>query len=309
MRLAYVLSDRFDYQRTIVPDRGPVFAEDYGWTSLSLVDAKTTDFDVAVIDQRLLPEELDGLQRLIAEKKKATFVFRLCDPYWEYSKNHWWYRFVSDSIDQPRLHVMLNYQPAEITALFASKARRSQFILAPYVYRPEMELPLNHEDRRHSILFSGAMHRWQYPIRWRMGQAGKWWPPLRRMRASLPHPGYPDLTGAPAKHGLVGSQYLRELARFRFASVCSSRCRLEFLKYREFAYAGVVPVGDLPATLLDCPDEAWVPWRRNFVALTKYLRRMTDTETRAQAFRNFMRERRDVNAMRSMVAQKLERLA
>ena len=252
-------------------------------------------------------KELEKLKQEITNRK-VLFILRLCDP-WEHGSTHYWYRFVYEMLDHPRVHVMLNYQPAEITALFASRARRSQFVFAPYVYQAALELPIAHDQRKHRILFSGARDTRIYPLRNNMARTSTWWIPLRLMRETLDHPGYPDLKGTPVTHEIVGADYVDWLARFRFAAVCSSRCRLEFLKYREFAYAGVVPVGDMPATLLDCPGDAWVPWRRNFVALTRSLRAMADTGERAEKFRKFMREHRNAKAMRGMLTRQLERLA
>ena len=71
---------------------------------------------------------------------------------------------------------------------------------------------------------------------------------------------------------LLATHILKTLSQYRFAAVCSSVAKIEFLKYREFAYAGVVPVGDLPSTFLDCPAGAYVPSRRNFIALTRQIK-------------------------------------
>jgi hypothetical protein len=203
---------------------------------------------------------------------------------------------------------MVTYQPAEMTALLASKARRSCIVYAPYVYRSEREIAIDHQSRAHAVLFSGAQNASIYPVRSKMGRIRKYWPPLRLMSTMLPHPGYPDI-GQERKHGIVGGLYVAHLAQFRFAAICSSRCRLEFLKYREFAYAGVVPVGDMPATLLDCPTDAWFPLRRNFIAFTNALKSARDTALMAMRFRQFMRERREVDTMREMVTHQLERVA
>jgi hypothetical protein len=303
----YLLSANFDYAQLIAGDGGPSFADDYGWRTRTLGGLQDMQCEIAIVDHRFCPEEISNLRACI-DRGSTIFVFRVVDPFWEYAREHWWYRFVGDILDHPRCHVMLSYQPAEITALFATRARRSQFIFAPYVYRPERERPIDHEKRSRAMLCSGNVHATIYPLRSRMRREAYFWPLLGASSRTLPHPGYPDVTGKQLRHRIIGDAYVTQLAAFRFAAVCSSRCRLEFLKYRELAYAGVVPVGDMPATLLDCPVDAWVPWRRNFVALAHQIRTMPDTAARAHNFRRFMGVRRNVDDMRAWVAEQLGRL-
>ena len=65
---------------------------------------------------------------------------------------------------------------------------------------------------------------------------------------------------------------------------------------REIAYAGAVPVGGLPDTLLDCPSDAWIPWRRNVFALQKFLM-SCDSQLMANSFRNYMSQKRNAARM------------
>lgn len=307
MQVKYLISSQFDYSRVIVPDQGYYFADDYGWPTASVNDLRATPVDVVIVDQRLQREEFDDVRALILNSKMA-FFFRLVDPYWEYARAEPLFSFVSEIMDLPRVHLMFTYQPTEITALVASKVRKSGVVHAPYVYRTENELGIDHQNRAHAVLFSGAQNARIYPLRTKMLWRRALWPPLWALSARLSHPGYPDI-GHQKSHSIVGDRYVAHLAKFRFAAVCSSRCRLEFLKYRECAYAGVVPVGDMPATLLDCPASAWVPWRRNFIELTRSLRAMSDTTGAAEEFRRFMRERRNVTDMRAWVTEQISRLA
>jgi hypothetical protein len=305
LQVCYLISAKFDYDGLIAPDAGPSFANDYGWPTRTLAGVRDMSPEIAIVDPRFPAEEIPELHASIRESS-TVFVLRVCDPFWEYTRGHCWYRFVSEMLDHPRFHVMLTYQPAEVTALLATRARRSQFVFAPYVYRPDHELPIDHANRSRKLLLSGASSRSVYPLRAQIRRVASFWPWLRLSSTSLPHPGY--LKGPNLLHSVIGRAYIARLAAFRFAAVCSSRCRLEFLKYREFAYAGVVPVGDMPATLLDCPDDAWIPWRPNFVALTQKIRTMSDSTERAQNFRRFMRGRRHVDDMRAWVAEQLSRL-
>lgn len=307
MLVKYLISSDFNYSLLIAPDQGPDFANDYGWDTAKLDDLRPNPPDVIVVDNRIQKAEFAAVLDLV-RNSKSTFFFRVVDPYWEFARYEPLVTFVSEILNSPRVHLMLSYQPAEATALLASKARRSGVVHAPYVYRAEKELDIDHQHRSHAILFSGAQNSDIYPVRTKMRQTRMVWPPLWAMSARLSHPGYPDI-GQQKRHAVVGDKYVAHLANFRFAAVCSSRCRLEFLKYRECAYAGVVPVGDMPATLLDCPASAWVPWRRNFIELTRSLRTMANTASAAGEFRNFMRERRDVTKMRAWVAEQISRLA
>jgi hypothetical protein len=307
LRVCYLLSANFDYDRLIAGDAGPSFADDYGWRTRTLAGLHDMQCEIAIVDHRVCSEEISELRACI-DRGSTIFVLRLVDPIWELARDHWWYRFVNEMLDHPRCHIMLNYQPAEITALFFARARRSQFVFAPFVYRRERERAIDHENRSRALLISGASNRAIYPLRSRIRRDARFWPLLRVASRTLAHPGYADISGKERRHEIIGDAYIDRLAAFRFASVCSSRCRLELLKYREFAYAGVVPVGDMPATLLDCPADAWVPWRRNFVALTEQIRTMSDTAQRAQNFRCFMRARREVVEMRARVSEQLARL-
>ena len=301
----YVCSSHFHYSQTICGDAGPAFAADYGWKAVSLEAIRDHLPTFLVIDNRLDLEEMTQL-RTIINNSKANFILRSADPFWEH-RDQLWYRFVDEMLDAPRVHVMLNYQPAEINALFYSRARRSQFVFAPYVYHEENELPIDHSNRQHRLLISGAASKHLYPVRARIRRVSRFWPPMRAISKVLEHPGYPDI-GQPLRHDVVGNKYIAELSRFRFAAVCSSRCRLEFLKYREFAYAGVVPVGDLPATLLDAPEGSWIPWRPNFVKLTSQLVHLRDTADRAKSFRQFMRSKRNAREMQTRISEQLARL-
>ena len=303
--ISYLCSSLFSYQQVVVPDSGPVFAKDYGWKTVTLDKFLECNAQFVIVDNRLEPAEMSRLCTIIPQSK-VLFLLKVVDPYWEH-RDAPWYRFVAEMIDTPRVHVMLTYHPAEFTALLLSRARRSQFVYAPYIYREEDELPIDHARRQNRLLLSGAVSKHQYPLRSQMRRVSSLWPPLRLMTQVLRHPGYPDI-GQPKQHAVIGKNYIAELGKYRFAGVCSSRCRLEFLKYRELAYAGVVPVGDMPATLLDAPRDSWVPWRPNFVKLTSQLAHMTDSTERAELFRKFMRSRRNKNEMQIRVAEQLARL-
>jgi hypothetical protein len=197
---------------------------------------------------------------------------------------------------------LINYHPVEWTARFFVRARRSKLVWAPYLYMAENERPILHGERKGTFIVSGRINSTLYPLRTEIDRLSRF-PPLRLVTYRLPHPGYRERT-----HDVVGSSYIDLLSHFRFGAVCSSRCRVELLKYREFAYAGLAPVGDLPLTLLDCPADAWLPWKRNIFAMTRAMRSPEGSQEMAEAYRAFMRRARPAEAMRERVNDALSRL-
>ena len=305
MKVAYLLSSVFDYSKLIAPDAGPEFAEDYGWETITFGDLNEVNADVIIVDQRHTSEELDLLLRSASCHRKV-FVYRIVDPFWPFHRDHPYYRLLDSLLDHPRVHFMLTYQPSGITALYWGRCRRSRFILAPYVYNSLSELPLDHAKRFHKVALSGSIDRWVYPVRYQMNRISRL-PPLRFMTDRLVHPCFSDI-GTPMRHKKIGNEYLQWLSGYKFAFLCSSRSRLEFLKYREIAYAGCVPVGDLPATLLDCPRDAFFHYRRNWLAMSRDILTCSDTERFAHNWRAFLKDRRDIEKMRREVNQQLSEL-
>lgn len=309
MSIIYLLSGTFDYRKLVSGDAGPDIARDYGWATATLDtprDAWLPDASAIVLDNRIAEAEIPALRSLIGAATCPVFV-RIVDPYWPINRDHYWYRFARSVIDAPRVHFVTAYEAAEITSLFRSLARRSRFITAPYVYDEARELPIDHAGRQQRVAFSGATDRLLYPVRHRMSVAAQIFPPIRLKVTRLPHPGYRDI-GQPSRHGIVGDRYLEWLSGFTLAFACSSRSRLELLKYREIAYAGCVPIGDLPATLLDAPDDAWMPYRRNWAALARQLWTEHDLQEAALRWRSFIKGRRDKRIIAPWVTGQLLQL-
>ena len=108
------------------------------------------------------------------------------------------------------------------------------------------------------------------------------------------------------RSAMVGDAYIKELSRYRYAAVCSSRLRLEFLKYREIAYAGCVPIGDLPGTLSDCPSEGIIQWRRN-VFVTHGELSNPNWVCKATIYRDYISNARDMAIWQARVRDKMRR--
>ena len=302
-KILYILSRDFDYSKQIAPDVGPPIAEDYGWVPVKL-SAEVLAFDgPIVVDNRLLPEETDWLRVALQQRKGPTFL-RVCDDYeWE-NRDHWWYVFVREILARPVVGVVHTYTPREYVSSLIKTAGQTRFIHAPYVYQPERELS-NHEcGRRNRILFSGAINSEIYPERRQFLRKVRSSPLLSWYVRTLKHPGYPDI-GQTQIHGITGRAYIEEVAKYRYAFVSPGRNSSEFLKYREFAYAGTCPVGHLPDSLADCPVDAFVKYNGSawsFVANTIY---SVNFETRARSFRAYMREKRERTRLREQVLARL----
>ena len=306
MKVLYLISSIFDYSKVIAGDVGPLFAADYGLKAVTLASDELASADYVIVDNRFDPSEFADLARHV-KQTRATTLLKVVDPYYQH-RDSGWYRFVEGLVDHPGVHLALTYTPSELTALYLSRAEKTKCVFMPYVYNEEREVPLDHAGRMRRLALSGGDVPDLYPVRARMVLLSRLWPPFWFLVDRLEHPGYPDI-GQSAKHEVLGERYVEWLALHRFAFVCSSRCRLEFLKYREVAYAGCVPVGDMPYTLLDCPENARIGFGSNPFRLTRELMNCDGTEAAAMAYRGFLRDRRAAPKMRERLFRQLARLS
>ncbi len=301
MKVYYIISNTFDYSSLICADAGPLFGADYGIDCIKIqFIAQLEDANAFIIDNRLTENDLAYLHS-IRSRLKAPIFFKIVDPYREaekaYHYYHKYFRYLKQAINEPRIHLLSTYGPTEFVSYLASLSTQSRIIIAPYVYDTKMEIPIDHSVRQNKVLLSGCLSNLYYPVRTAFSLQIKLYPPLRLRTDCLKHPGYRDV-GDKLRHRHIGQQYLEYLARYRFAFVCSGRSRLEFLKYRELAYAGVVPVGNLPDTLMECGESAYLRWRKNPFALARQITLCRDSEEKAFAFRSFMRENRCIIKLR-----------
>jgi hypothetical protein len=289
--IRYILSREFDYTRMICSDAGPMIAADFGWMSAELTDEALDSDAPIVVDNRIPESETAWLRERLPRRAGQTYL-RVVDDYGPENARHWWYLFVREMTSYPNIGVIHTYTPAEFVKSLMQSHLESKFIHAPYVYQEEKELPLINGPRKNRILFSGARDTKLYPERDEFIQKVLWSPRLRFYVRDLKHPGYPDI-GQPLNHEVTGQAYLSMLGTYRFAFVSPARTQSEFLKYREFAYAGTCPVGYLPISLADCPNSAFIQFAGstgNFLRSTVFA---DDYVTRAQQFRQYMREKRN----------------
>ncbi|MFT3722176.1 MAG: hypothetical protein QM773_01215 [Hyphomonadaceae bacterium] len=294
--ITFILSDAFDYEDYLLDDAGPRFAAMYGWRTERLSNCSFQPHQIYVVDWYLSDAEFATIQSQALKHPSAIFSIHVVDP-WPHIRGTAAYRYLTQHHSSPNALLSGPYVPTENIAHIY--ARNPRFVFTPYLYEPERERNIDHLRRKSTILLSGNIGFPDYPVRHAISVNSKinplFWGSIERLK----HSGY---SMGNLQHAAVREQYIDQLASHKFAVVCSSRLRLEFLKYRELAYAGCVPVGDLPGTLMDCPAEAFVVWRRNFM-LTLAAIRNSETERQAHAFRTFMSKTRDRGHWRSRVSK------
>ena len=253
MQKQYLISSDLDYSRSISPAAGPVYAERMGWPVLHFDDVFGDEGIVGVseawtvVDNRLSERECELLVAAIEANPEPPFVLKVVDPYYEWCRDHWYYRMLFAVARRPNVYFLSPYVPAEVVADLDRASGGGRLAVIPYAYPADVEQPAG-GDRKPSVIFSGSQHRAVYPFRYQFGRLTKWWPRVGRRVDVLEHPGYPDI-GQEQKHEKIGARYIEYLSRYAFMFVSPSRCRLEFLKYGECAAAGCVPMGVPPSRI------------------------------------------------------------
>ena len=229
------------------------------------------------------------------------FLLRVVDPF-VHHRNDNWYRFLFELGAEPNIHYISPYTLTGLSALLYAHNPRKLIVHAPYTYECSNELPLRHHCRKRGLLISGANDPSLYPLRDQAKRAAALLPAAISGIHRLRHPGYPDI-GHSLNHNIIGRTYIQRMAEYTHSFSCSSSYRIELLKYREIAYAGCVPVGDLPFSLIECPPSAQKPWRKNWPLLAYNVRALTtrDSEQLAIEFREFMKRKRDKALLSSKV--------
>ncbi len=310
MRVGYLLSSVTQYGKLLSPDAGPPIADEYGWTCCDASTASTELYDVIVVDNRHhCRQELESLWSLINRQPATLFILRVNDPFVFHASDPW-YQFCASLLDRPRLHLLTPYQPTGILSHWLANSPGTQFVYAPFTYDRKLELTINHHQRLKRIGVSGNQRRDLYPLRFMIQRASKF--RLSRSLFSterLDHPGYPEKCGVPS-HNLMGTSYLQWLSHFTAAFSDSTIYRVELLKFREIAYAGCAPIGDLPWSMFECPQSVFFEifglW--DLFRFRPILRDPETTEAAAQGYRIFMRQHRCRTHWRSVVSKAISNL-
>jgi hypothetical protein len=297
VRKVFFVSRHFPFRLVIYPGSGPAFGKAYGWPVEPIDDIATTDFDIAIIENRLVEDDVAALEAFFAGRQPGKPVFfKVSDPEMPRSRDPG-VRYIFGKADHAGVHYVSVYRPAGPVAEFFARLRRSRVVLAPFPYEPEREIDAPIAQRTRRVFLSGARHRRVYPLRERLYRRAAWNPLARQFIDRLDHPGYPD-TGKAARHDIVRERYVARAAASTHFFLDPSRYRIELMKYLECAYSGSVPIG-LPAAAL--PQAA----RENFIeseCRTADLRRavgmpIDEMEVITGAYRNAMRVSRNARTL------------
>ena len=309
-KLHLIVSEKFNYKQTIVPDCGYEYAKALGISSVPISKADFSSSGIWILDNRIEETENALLLPLLAKHKKTKILIRVIDPYWETADATPHLHFAFKASRLPNVGFLSPYQPEEVVKfLFDNALQTGGFFVSPYPYEKESELEIEAtwEKRSKKIALSGRRNANVYPYRESMYR--KQWADLKmwgKFRI-LNHPGYPDLNNA-LLHKKVGRSFVEWLSKSEICYLCPSRCHLEFLKYRECAYAGCCPAGVPPKTMDTHPKDIFLRlelsdyhYNRDFVLKQSKQERME----RALAFRQAMQRERDPKRLREKLLTEL----
>lgn len=276
MRKVFFVSRAFPWDRVIYPGSGPPFGEAYGWPVRRVDELDATPCDVAIVENRLDAADVAHLDRFLARPadRRPPLLFKWSDPEMPRARDAG-VRFLLGKADHPGVHYLSVYEPAGPLRDLAAGLRRSRVLRAPFPYdvRREVDVPL--EDRARRLFLAGKHDARLYPARARWVRRRRLDPLARLLVARLPHPGYPDL-GRPARHDVLGPRFVPYAARHTHFFVDGSRHGVELMKYVECAYAGCVPLGDVPGSLASVVGADLVRSPSGVLALLAALRRPLD---------------------------------
>lgn len=308
MNIGYLLSSIFPYDKLICSDAGYAIAYEYGWTPFFLDSVSAYDFDAVVVDNRhQTKEDIIAISDYL-RKCSCSIFFRVNDPY-IFHRGDPWYRFCSEMADSPRVHFLTPYQPTGLLSYWLSYALHSSFIFAPFTYDPNSEVVTSHSNRRSLIAVSGNQRLDLYPLRYLVQKASRLPFSKSFFRVEyLRHPGYPEKVSN-TRHNVIGSAYIHWLSQFACAFADSSIYRVELLKYREIAYAGCALIGDLPWSLYECPDDAFIEFKSvlNLLPLRASVFDHHATQHVANSYRQFLRNVRCQTTWRNKVSMSIAR--
>jgi hypothetical protein len=293
VRIVYFVSPTFDFGTVIYPGVGPRYAQSFGWPTAPIDALSRTPCDVAVIDNRLTDADRAHLDRELAVPERSFPVFfKLSDPDAPNYRDEAT-RYIFRQRDAPGIHYLSIYDPEGPLHDFVASLRRSKVLRLPFPYDASREIERDFASRRRRVLLSGAQSRECYPLRYALHRRRRFDPLLRLAVSELPHPGYADI-GQRLRHNLVFEAFVEHAAKFSHFFLCPSRYRVELMKYVECAYAGSVPIGELPKSLAGELRDGFIVYSGRARDLIKALaadpREMAE---RAASYRAVMRKLRD----------------
>jgi hypothetical protein len=306
VRKVFFVSRLFPFHLVIYPGSGPGFGRAYGWPVEPIDRIASTDFDAAIIENRLTETDIAELDRYLENpRRRGALFFKMSDPEMPRSRDPG-VRYILGRADHPGVHYASVYAPAGPLAEFFAALRRSQVVAAPFPYEPrrEAEAPLAQRARR--IFLSGARHRRVYPLRERLYRRAGWNPFARRFIDRLDHPGYPD-TGKLARHDIIGARYVERAAASTHFFLDPSRYGVELMKFLECAYAGSVPIGIPASTLPSMASENFMVSQCRTADLRRAVAMPLDEMAAiAGAYRQAMRAARDAGMLDAALDRQID---
>jgi hypothetical protein len=306
MRIVYFVSPKFRYETVLYSGVGPRFAQSFGWPIEPISSIMDVTCDAGLIDGRLTDEDMGQIDAFLASSSKRTFpiFFRLADPEMPTYEGTG-VKYVLRQKDLPGVHYFSIYDPEGPLLDFVRSLRRSRVVRLPYPYDASKQIDRNFALRKRRVFLSGAQSRELYPLR-RALQRKRRWNPLARLAVSeLRHSGYPDI-GERQRHAIVHDRYIEHAAGFTHFFLCPSRYRVELMKYVECGYAGCVPIGEPPTSLVDHVRHCFLSYSGRTMELLKAIStgRPEMTEMAAE-YRRVMRAIRDPSKLIALLEEQI----
>ena len=294
MKIVYFISSNFPYGTVIYPGIGPRLAQPFGWPTVPISSLSHTACDAGIIDGRLTDDDCRQLDAFLAAPQKMTFpiFFHISDPETPVCKRSTWTYSLGRN-DLPGVHYLSVYDPEGPLLDFVKSLKRSRVVYLPYPYDVSRQVERDFAGRKQRIFLSGAMRRRLYPLRYGLHSKRQRNPLARLVVSELRHPGYPDI-GQGQRHSILHERYIEHAAGFTHFFLCPSRYRIELMKYVECAYAGCVPIGELPNSLKDQIGHCLLPYTgKTMELLNAVLAGEKEMVERAAEYRRIMRSLRD----------------
>jgi hypothetical protein len=306
VRKVFFVSRLFPFHLVIYPGSGPGFGRGYGWPVEPIDRIASTDFDAAIMENRLTGPDIAALDRYLANpRRRGAVFFKMSDPEMPRSRDPG-VRYILGKADHPGVHYASVYAPAGPLAGFFASLRRSQIVAAPFPYEPQRETEAAFSRRTRRIFLSGARHRRVYPLREGLYRRVGWNPMARRFVDRLDHPGYPE-SGRPARHDIVGARYVERAAASTHFFLDPSRYCVELMKFLECAYAGSVPIGALASTLPPAATENFMISQCRTADLRRAVAMPADEmAAMAGAYRQAMRTARDARMLDAALDRQID---
>lgn len=245
----YITSIGFEYSKLITRATGPLYASDMSWLCDTLENIHKYKDYINIIDCRITPLECEQLEEVIRHQKTTPFMLTVSDPYAAKCKNDPYYKLLFRIKDLDNVCFLTKYLPIEIVKTLEEQTSAKKMVFIPYPFLDTYNQEKTLKKRLKKVVFSGSIGD-IYPYRCKFRRRVKLNPLLWPKVDFLTHPGYSDI-GESLRHQIIGDTYISHLANYRFMFISPSYCGLEFMKYRECAYAKTVPIGKIPYSFSD----------------------------------------------------------